>query len=385
MASQDPDRHQTQSDSQSPPGSEDSRDAPISHAAPSDPTVQVADIDNMESPPSSTQTQGAGAPLSGEISTINLIDRLQADPDSTAKSALADNFSKAGAGDLAILFHRLATLKGNSANEAWAKFMGLLQILWGEEHHAATQKLLGDALIRLSPPRPFDTYIREEQDYASDYITYTKIKTLFDAGDEEAATGLLAKLNKDNREMMRDAIQHDSRNRRVSRRRAFIAAGILLAVLLGANVIGASVAIDLARNPPKFTLPEFKAAPGSVLSDLPLSVGQDSDAPVSLTPGAEADMVFPDADLTSSPDKTADIDSEQLYNCALARRVISQGQARVLEIDSLAALDKIAAFEATTQKACSDLPVPDEALDKIGREIPTREVEKIVNGILSTP
>ena len=131
---------------------ESNKDNPESqaHMAPETDTREAAepereDVDHSKAgnpqAPSEDQSEHsddtAGKGLD-EIKFPELVDRLAEDIDATASAVLRDEFSKAGVGDLAILYRRLEASKGSAAEECWAKFLELSQTLWSHEHLQAT-------------------------------------------------------------------------------------------------------------------------------------------------------------------------------------------------------------------------------------------------------
>jgi hypothetical protein len=268
-------------------------------------------------------------------------------------------------------------------------------------------------------------------EYADDFIIVDRIGERFDEGDDEGAAALADGLSSKNRKSAHDAIQSIARARRKSRRTAFVAAGIFAVLLVGANVVGFKIIADMARTPPSFALPEFKQSPGFPLGGLTTNTAQDTatesqarDTQASPDQGATqgeratsanvtaqtpTDSPAPEMQNTPFPeegrDKTesADVfsdpapsdispapqqastppDSEQIYNCALARRVIAEGKRLSAEVGFTGNTSALTEFEATTQRACANIGVSDAQISQVGAVIPDAEIRQIARSILS--
>lgn len=352
-----------------------------------------------------------------EVLLADLFTLLEADLDSTAQDILDDNFAADGISYIAILFGRMQAADGRNAGEIWAKFLGLTRTLWSAGYLDATYKLLGDADLRLSPPDVYAEQLRASRDYAEDYIIAERIKTRFEEGDDEGARGLVSKLSEDNRKAIEDGLKTDIKMRKMMRRRTFIFAGVFGVVLLGANVMGLRSLYGLFQNPPDFTLREFSVpedyplrpeAIHEALRDdveqlqspnLPDNAPSQTSVPVLDPEGVSIPTPLPEAvlpapvtvpdeietPLEAPADATFDeMDPEQVYNCALAERIIERGHEIARDRDSLSALQRIQDFKTTTEKACSGLTISEADLAEVGRGIPNGRVNTLAEGILSS-
>lgn len=130
----------------------------------------------------------------------------------------------------------------------------------------------------------------------------------------------------------------------------------------------------------------FSDGPGSVTG--PSTTSPKNTAPGSSSPkagiqapGAGTSANSPDAATPSGANQAgvkSATTSDQIYNCALARLVVDR--ARV--ISDFGSSPGLEDFSATTDEACSGLPMTDDIMKKFSASIPSGRIENIARGLL---
>ena len=236
----------------------------------------MTDTTQSTSAPEDMPSPGTGG---AHMSFREILQEAQGDLETTAREISTDQFSDDGIGAMGNLYRRVMDLTDpGHQEEAWSDLLQLSQKLWDSGELETSRKFLTDLQLRAHVPDIFVERIKDSIAYADDYMTYLKVREKFEAGEDDAARGLVSQISDANRSMMQDALEESIRDRRRSRRRVFMIAGgtgALLAGLVGFALVFTS---DFLRDPPLPQRPAFDM-PGDLSLDLPETDSVDQGAP----------------------------------------------------------------------------------------------------------
>jgi len=187
-----------------------------------------------------------------------IVETLTVSLGATAAQIRQNRFQSDGIGSVGTLFRTLSSARDTDADEeCWSLTLELSSLLWREDFHDASVKLLRDAQVRLSPPSIFQDSIADSISFGEDYILFLKAKMRFEEGDEDGARGLVGKMSEENRRNMENELQKKSSSRQKSRRTAFVAAGVAGSFCIIASIMSLFLLRDLVRHPHTMSLPDI--------------------------------------------------------------------------------------------------------------------------------
>lgn len=356
---------------------------------------------------------------------------LREDHDATATHILQDQFSRDGIGSLGIAFRSMATHEGQKGVEQyWSHLLDLAVTLWNKGHYSASVKLLKDARLRLAPPDLFLEHLQESISYGDDFIIFQRVQKRFLDGDEDGARSILRNMSLERRGEIEAELIEKSKDRKKSRKAAFVISSALGLVLVAASIAGILSFRDFIRNPPTFRLPDFDLQksvpefpeavsfvpdipalpapppgdpggiasddPGQIFAATPPGASQphlEEDAGAAITPGAEAaaEDIEAKAEHPSQASEKAPLPTEEtreagaaekLYNCALGFRVAALATRLAEDSGENRQISRVSEFNEKFVAACSDLPISIPELQSLAKNIADDYVQQIAESIL---
>lgn len=333
-----------------------------------------------------------------------LIARLETDFASCSQALDEGEFRADGISDIARLYRSLQSAQGQSEDvEIWARFLEFTSDMWNAGHHQGALKLLVDARTTLSPPIIFLEHFEDSIAFARDEIIYLKAKRLFDEGEIDAARDAISGMSPDNKKSLEEAIGLQGNLRKTNRRRAFIAATVLIGVTFSASLYSLMSLPRSFDRVPAYSLPDIDLSveiPGLNAPDQidPKNIRPPKPQPPIVSPqGGDIFGDMPDARRPLEPqkepsspvqetraDKTTppDVSEKILKDCALALRLSERAREAAVKAGTARFIDAAEALRKTHDDACAELDMTRETMLALTRDTTNETIDMMVRNLL---
>ena len=378
------------------------------------------------------ETQSASVPAASRDAFREAMDDLSSNLANTAIQIREDKFQKAGIGSVGTVFRLMAASEGKKEEEElWSSLLNLTSMLWQNEFHEASVKLLKDSQLRLSPPLIYKDSIAGSITFGEDYMLYLRANERFSQGDTEGAQGIIRQMSEQNRRPMEAEFKTCKNELSRSRRFAFIAAGIAGAFCVVASIGSYFAFRDLVENPhtmtlPAFEMPDFKMPTDTQTGARTVEPEVPSNSPISndpapthgeLTNAADeqsisSDVIFNEGDnasvnsdeVTQSPSlpplpiesdmkmedeitslpstAAAEIGGDEISRCGLALRVSSEASVMALDSGDPIQVQRAEEFQAAFLSACQSVPA--SSIQSAGEDFLDQDVLDYARGVIFT-
>jgi hypothetical protein len=329
-----------------------------------------------------------------------LFTNLTSSPDRAAGAVLAGEFAASGIGDLGNLFRLIQKLDRDNSTEAFSGLIEIGSVLWAAGHLQAAVTLIEQALMRLDVPPIYEDRMRSIVADGHAEMLIVEAEKNFAAGDSEKALRLASQIKTDEMQQYSRDLSERSRRRRRGRIAAFTASGVAMTCLFGFFISGVFSAVELVRDPPEFTLPEFPdtsairtiASQGidtlrdGTLPSVTSAAGPSTNP--SVIPGVSDDQLgLPNQAATDDFDELTEEEVQATiaalselpgYTCALGQAITTKAiNDAPAQLDA-SGQETVAMFAITVKEGCDQVGVSDDELELLMMQIP----DVIVAGFL---
>lgn len=333
-----------------------------------------------------------------------LIARLEADFASCGQALDEGEFRADGISDIGRLYRSLQIAQGASEDvEIWARFLEFTSRMWDAGQHQGVLKLLIDARTSLSPPQMFLQHFEDSIAFARDEVIYLKAKSLFDEGEIEAARDAISGMSPRNKKSLEEAIGFQGKLRRTNRRRAFIAAAVLIGATFSASLYSLSSLPRSFERVPTYSLPDIdlsveipglnspdKIFPDRILPPAPSAPAARpgatdifGDTPGQLPPASPPNDSPAQAQAMQTEDTTPSVvDAKLLKDCALALRLSERAREAVIKSGAARFVEAADALRKTHDDACAGLEMTRDQMLELTRDTSKETLDTMVRNLL---
>jgi hypothetical protein len=365
--------------------------------------------------------------LRAQSQAKEMLEALQSDVELAAAEITRGEFSESGTGNSGIAFRAIKKVPDSEMEAIWSQLISICRLLWEADHVVAAIVLVETAARQFFIPELMAERVASSIENAKNLKVMKLAEEAFEQGEDEKALRITSELPTSVRAKFSEDLKTRITRRRRTRRTAIWIGGVSVSSLLVVAVIGVFSFVELLKDPPRPTLPDFgesdrmfddifsdskvteeieehiearpspdTATPAKkglvVEQDHPILPVQKT-APSTILPAKGTSESTPAIVETSPVTHGATPDSPVVdpivtskvtrENCVVGFAALQRATSLMQERpDDARAKRRVAEFMSTLQEACKDIDLDPVALSLEAGMVPAEQVDAIARGII---